>query len=124
MNLMVETLLSYRPEQYLLHEFAIMTDHFHILMTPVGSLERAVQCIKGGFSFKAKKAFEWQNDVWVAGFLDDRIRDTQDYEVHCRYIARNAVKARLVEEEAAYKYASPSGLSTMDAVPQGPKPGL
>jgi putative transposase len=121
-NMFLETLFSYRPERYLLHEFTVMPDHFHALITPQETLERAVQCIKGGFSFKAKRAFDWRHDVWSAGFSDHRIRDFGDYEVHRRYIARNAVKARLVEEESAYKFASPSGLYELDAAPQGLKP--
>jgi len=34
-----------------------MPDHFHLLITPAHevSLEKAVQLIKGGFSFRAKK---------------------------------------------------------------------
>jgi putative transposase len=38
----------------LLHEFVIMPDHFHLLLTPTphNSLERALQFIKGGFSYR------------------------------------------------------------------------
>jgi len=32
-----------------------MPDHFHLLITPRESLERAMQLIKGGFSFRAKR---------------------------------------------------------------------
>src|SRR6266566_7977562 len=32
-----------------------MPDHFHVLITPTITLERALQLIKGGFSFRATK---------------------------------------------------------------------
>jgi putative transposase len=54
-NLLIETLTHYRDEKkYLLHEFVIMPDHIHLLITPAEdiSLERAIQFIKGGFSFR------------------------------------------------------------------------
>ena len=54
-NLLIETLTHYRDERkYLLHEFVIMPDHTHLLLTPALeiSLERAMQFIKGGFSFR------------------------------------------------------------------------
>jgi len=34
-ELLIETLLDYRAQQkYLLHEFVVMPDHFHLLITP------------------------------------------------------------------------------------------
>ncbi len=51
-GLLVEVLLHYRAEgKYLVHEFVVMPDHVHLLLTPVVTLERALQFIKGGFSF-------------------------------------------------------------------------
>ena len=54
-RLFFKILLWHRGEAYLLHEFVLMPDHFHLLITPSIALERAVQLIKGGFSFQAKK---------------------------------------------------------------------
>jgi putative transposase len=118
----VETIYGYRPERYLLHGFVVMPDHFHLLITPLGSLERAVQCIKGGFSFRAKKELGWKGDVWVTGFSDHRIRDDEDFAVHQRYIERNPVEARLTERAEEYAYSSANGRFEVDAFPQGLKP--
>ncbi len=123
-NLMVDVLVSYRPERYLLHGFTVMPDHFHALITPAESLEKAVQMMKGGFSFKAKRELGWTGDVWVTGFSDHRVRDHEDYVVHEKYIARNAVKAGIVADAREYKYASASGLYELDAFPRGLKPGV
>jgi len=121
-QLFIETLYGYRPERYLVHGFTVMPDHFHCLLTPQVSLELAVQCIKGGFSFRVKKEFAWKGDIWVAGFSDHRIRDDQDFETHQRYIWRNAVKARFVEREDKYAYCSANGRFELDAFPRGLKP--
>ena len=41
-GLLVEVLFDYRHRnEYLLHEFAVMPDHFHLLITPGNALERA-----------------------------------------------------------------------------------
>jgi putative transposase len=106
----------------LIHGFVLMPDHFHILLTPQESLERAVQFIKGGFSFRAKKEFEWKGDIWIAGFSDHRIRDEADFAVHEQYIHRNPVKAGIVQQENEYPYSSASGRYDLDAFPQGLKP--
>ncbi len=53
-ELFLRVLDSYRGEGYLLHEYVLMPEHFHVLI-PRASLEKAVQLVKGGFSFRAKK---------------------------------------------------------------------
>jgi putative transposase len=121
-KLFLEVLYSYRPERYLLHGFVLMPDHFHILITPTESLERSVQCVKGGFSFRAKREFGWMGGVWVAGFSDHRIRDDEDFRVHSGYIERNPMKAKLVGSPHQYPYSSATGQFELDAFPQGLKP--
>ena len=57
-RLFVDVLLDYRKQgKYLLHEFVVMPDHVHALITlvPEVSLERAMQFVKGGFSFRLRK---------------------------------------------------------------------
>jgi putative transposase len=85
-DLLVDVFLNYRDEgKYLLHEFVIMPDHFHALLTPACeiSLERAVQFIKGRYSFRLKSGLP----VWQASFTNHRIRDDEDLEHHRAYIA-------------------------------------
>jgi len=121
-ELSITTLYGYRPERFLIHGFVLMPDHFHILITPRESLERSVQCIKGGFSFKAKREFSWDGDIWIAGFSDHRIRDGADFAVHQQYIKRNPVKARIAQQENEYPFGSASGRFELDACPPGLKP--
>jgi putative transposase len=55
-RLIVEVLCHYRDHKnYLLHEFVLMPDHFHLLISPILSLERSLQLIKGGFSYRVKR---------------------------------------------------------------------
>ena len=123
-KLFLETLYKYRSERYLLHGFVAMPDHFHILITPQVSLELAVQCLKGGFSFLAKRELGWKGEVWIRGFSDHRIRDDEDFRTHLAYIARNPVKARLVEQARQYSYSSANGQFELDSFPQGLKPHI
>jgi putative transposase len=47
-RLFCEILIHYsKQNKYRLHEFVLMPDHFHLLITPVATLERALQLIKG-----------------------------------------------------------------------------
>lgn len=121
-RLFFKTLLSHRGEAYLLHEFVLMPDHFHLLITPLSALERAIQLIKGGFSYRAKKDLGSNAEVWHRGFSDHRIRDAEDYDRHVHYIRLNPVKKHLCGVPTEYKYSSAYPGWKLDPVPQWLKP--
>jgi putative transposase len=121
-RLFFKTLLSYRGKSYLLHEFVLMPDHFHLLLTPQISLERALQFIKGGFSYRAKKELQANLEIWQRGFSDHRIRDAEDCEKHVQYIHLNPVKRHLCEGPSVYPYSSAFPGWRLDPIPQGLKP--
>jgi putative transposase len=121
-KLLVDTLYHYRGTAYLLHEFVIMPDHIHVLMTPITSLEKAVQFIKGGFSYRVKKDLGSNMEIWQMGFQDQRIRDATDYDLHVNYIRHNPVRKHLCESPQDYPYSSAQAGFELDDVPQGLKP--
>lgn len=90
-RLLLQTLYSYRRQgKSQLHEFVIMPEHFHLLLTPSGiTLERAVQFIKGGYSYAVKDQLEKTIEIWQRGFTDHRIRNAADFAHHRLYIHRN-----------------------------------
>ena len=107
-RLFIDTLNRYRHERkFLAHEFVVMPDHFHALLTPLGiTLERSMQLIKGGFSYRAKKELELNLEIWERGYVDHRIRDANDYVGHVDYIWQNPVRAKLVSAPEDYQYSS------------------
>jgi len=120
-KLLIDTLAHYRDEgKFLLYEFVIMPDHIHALLNPAEkiSLERAMQFIKGGFSFRMKE----RGSLWQASFTNHRIRDREDHERHRDYIRMNPVRARLARRPEEYPYSSAAGVLRMDPIPQGLKP--
>jgi putative transposase len=123
-KLLIEMLYHYRGSAYLLHGFVVMPDHIHVMFTPTTSLEKAVQFIKGGFSYRAKKDLGSNMEVWQKGFSDYRIRDAGDYLQHVSYIQQNPVRKHLCERAEAYPYSSAYPGFDLDRVPQGLKPAL
>lgn len=122
-NLFIELLYSYREqEKYVLHEFVVMPDHFHLLVTPIVTLERALQFIKGGFSFQARKRFGMRCEIWQTSFYDRRVRDAEEYERLKKYIHENPVSRGLVEEPGQWIFGSVNPRFEKDEVPQWLKP--
>jgi len=126
-KLFAEVLSHYRDERrYLLHDFVVMPNHFHVLITVEREMtvERAVQCIKGGFAFRAGKELGFMPPVWQRGFSEVRIYDSEHCSRVKEYIAQNPVKRGLAEKPADYLYSSIRGGFELDDVPQGLKPAV
>lgn len=102
------------------HDFVIMPDHVHILMTVPGevSLEKALQLIKGGFSYRAKKDIGFQGEIWQRGYSDVQILDGGSFTRHQEYIDNNPVKAGLANKPEEY----PFGTAYLKKCKQGLKP--
>jgi hypothetical protein len=99
-----------------------MPDHFHLLITPQESLERAMQFIKGGFSFRAKRELGFMHEIWQASFYDRRVRDAGEYFAFREYIRQNPRKRGLAAKAEHYPYSSAWPGLLPDGAPQRLKP--
>ena len=62
--LLIDVLRSYvAAGKFQIHDFVIMPDHLHLLMSLPSdvSVEKAMQLIKGGYSYRLKTGF------WISG---------------------------------------------------------
>jgi putative transposase len=115
-NIMLSTLQGYRNQsQFLLHAFVIMPDHLHLLLTPAPnvSLEKALQLIKGGFSFRLKSKI----DVWERGFNEAQVQTAGKFDAFRRYIEENPIRGRLATSAQEYDFSSAHRPETVDAIP-------
>ena len=106
-TLMIDVLRSYvAAGKFRLHDFVIMPNHVHLLLT-VGAemtIEKAMQFIKGGFSFRLKKECGYLGEVWQRGFSEKRVGNLENFARHRDYIAANPVKAGLVDSPEKFPY--------------------
>ena len=106
-ELLQQTILDYRSQgRFLLHAFVIMPDHFHALITPAPdvSLEKAMQFIKGGFSFRLKSKM----DVWMRSFNESQIMSREKFVNCVHYIEENPVRRGLASTPQAHPFSSAS----------------
>jgi putative transposase len=105
--LLVDVLRSCVAERkFLLHDFVIMPDHVHLLLTVHGdiSIEKAMQLIKGRFSYRLKREFQYLGEVWQRGFSEMRADDEKSFSSYREYISQNPVKAGLADSPNQYPY--------------------
>jgi len=108
-NLFIDVLRqNMRAGHFYVHEFVVMPDHVHILLTvPADStVEKAVQFIKGGFSFRAGRELGFKGEVWQVGFSEVRVFDDASFALHKSYIENNPVKRGLVSAPEKYPFGS------------------
>ncbi len=119
-ELLLQVIRDHRAQQrFQLHAFVFMPNHVHLILTPAPlvSLEKAMQLIKGGFSFRAKKEMSFNQEIWQKGYNEHRIRDADDYSKHVEYIWKNPVEAGLVSEAEEFPYSSARLKTEVDAAP-------
>ncbi len=106
-TLFIDVLRSYvAAGKFRVHDFVVMPDRVHLLLTVPGdvTIERAMQFIKGGFSYRLKKELGYSGEVWQHGFSEVRVEDEQSFRQHREYIAENPVRAGLVDSSETYPY--------------------
>jgi len=97
-----------RDGRFKVREFVVMPNHVHLLITVDGdtSIEKAVQLIKGGFSFRAKKELGFPGEVWQRGFSDVQVKDEESLAAHRLYIYNNPLKAGWASVAEEYAHSS------------------
>lgn len=108
-TLLIDVLRSYTlTGKFKLHDFVVMRDHLHLLLTIQNdmTIEKAMQLVKGNFSFRAKKELGFAREIWQRGFSDVRITDEASFRAHQEYIWENPVKVGLAKSPEEYPYSS------------------
>jgi putative transposase len=97
-----------RTKGIVIHNFVVMPNHVHILITVPGemSLEKAMQLIKGGFSFRANKELGFRGEIWQRGYSDVRVVDERSFQQHREYMGNNPVKMGLANSPEEYPFGS------------------
>jgi putative transposase len=106
-NLFIDVLRTgMRFRRFDVLNFVVMPNHVHLLLRlPQGmELEKAMQLIKGGFSFRAKRELGFNGEVWQRGFSDLLVANEESLHSHVRYIEENPVKAGLARSAEEYEF--------------------
>ena len=106
-SLFIDVLRLYvAARKFQLHDFVVMPDHVHLLITVPGgmTIEKAIQFIKGGFSYRLRNEFAYSEEVWQRGFSEVRVDDCESFLQHREYIAQNPVKAGLADSPEKSPY--------------------
>ena len=92
---------------YLLHAFAVMPNHIHLLLTPAVPLPKIMKSLKGITAKRANLILDVTgNSFWQQESYDHQVRNDREFEQIRRYIENNPVRAGLVQEASEYRWSS------------------
>ncbi len=94
-------------DHYVLHAFAVMPNHVHLLVSPLVPVPKLTKSLKG---ITAKRANEMLaltgRPFWQEESYDHLVRNQKEFERVRFYIEHNPVRAGLVKEADQYQWSS------------------
>lgn len=106
-DLLIGVLRSLVAERrFRLDDFVIMPDHLHLLLTVAGgmTIEKAMQLVKGRFSYRLSHELGYNGEVWQRGFSEVQVIGEESVRKYREYIAANPVKAGLMRDGESYPF--------------------
>ena len=91
-NIVMENLLHFNGERYVLHSFVVMPNHVHVLVE-IERREDSAKIVQGWKSYTSKRINEVvgsEGQVWQREYYDRLIRNAEHYERTVEYIRKNA----------------------------------
>ena len=99
-----------RREYCSVHAYVLMTNHVHLLITPMasGRVARLMQSLGRGFVRYINERYRRTGTLWEGRYKSCPVMD-DDYFLRCqRYIELNPLRARMVEDPVHYRWSSHS----------------
>jgi REP element-mobilizing transposase RayT len=104
---MVVGALRYRdPGHYQLHNFVVMPNHVHILITPVVPVSQLTHSLKRFTAREANRILGLTGHFWQEESYDRLVRDGEEFAKTARYIEMNPVAAGLTTDPAQFPWSS------------------
>jgi REP element-mobilizing transposase RayT len=124
-SIVAEAILSRDGGPYRLHEWVVMPNHVHLLITPLTEVSKVMQSLKRFTARECNKipgrtgqAF-WQDESY-----DRLVRDAAEFSRIARYIEMNPVRAELVSTPEEFLWSSGRPITNRPQIANLPHVGL
>ncbi len=118
---LTEILMRCRQEsRLLLHDYVLMPDHMHLLVTGKGNVDvvGAVSELQKAFVDVVRREFGYSGEVWDANLIAHEIHDSKEYVAAARHIHSNPVRVGFCDDEVEYRLSSKSSRWVLDPLPE------
>ena len=92
----------------LVHAYALMTNHVHLLLTPLvpGGISKVMQLVGSRYVKAINKASNKVGTLWESRYKACLVAQDRHVLAACRYIDLNPVRAQMVEHPRDYRWSS------------------
>jgi putative DNA methylase len=103
-----KNLLRFDEVKYRLHAWVVMSNHVHVLFTPINGYKLAsiMHSIKSYTANRANELLGRAGDFWAREYFDRYIRNGRHFSNTVAYIHNNPVKAGLCAEATEWAFSS------------------
>jgi REP element-mobilizing transposase RayT len=99
-------------------DFCLMPNHYHLALYPRRpNISRAIQALNGDYGTWWNKTHSMVGHVFQGRFKAQIVQREGYLRALCRYIARNPVRARLVDDPADWRWSSYAATAGLAANP-------
>ena len=93
-----------------INAYCLMPNHIHMILIPllINALSKMMQKLSLGYTQYINKKYKRTGRLWECRFYSSLIEKEMYLWAACRYIARNPVRAKIVEKIEEYKWSSAS----------------
>jgi putative transposase len=121
-DLFAETLMRFRQDNaVLIHDYVIMPDHVHLLLTVHGDVSgaAALQKLQETFAHELKLQYGYAGEVWETSFHNKEIKTPEECALTVKKIHSNPVRVGFCEQPGQYRMSSKSSHWVLDPLPEG-----
>lgn len=115
-----------RQYDFLLHDYVIMPDHVHLLLTAAADADIAT-IVKGfelAFSDELERQYGYSGKLWGDEVSQRKIETAEEYAEAARHIYSNPVRGGFCDREGEYRMSSRSSRWVLDPLPGSMRPAL
>jgi putative transposase len=109
-----------RHLEILLHDYVIMPDHVHLLLTTRDDVPAAplVDALQKKFAKEIALQFGYSGEVWESQFKDQKIKSPQDCVECAKHIHSNPVRVGFCDKPGEYRMSSTGSRWVLDPLPE------
>jgi putative transposase len=126
-EVLTQILMRCREQQhFLLHDYVIMPDHAHLLLTTSADAEPGsiVKRFQQAVVDELFRDFGYSGEIWGAALSERRIDSPERYAEAARQIHSNPVRGGFCDREGEYRMSSRASRWVLDPLPESLRPTL
>ncbi len=122
-EMLMDALMRWRHSANVsLHDYVIMPDHIHLLVTTRTDVVAAVESLQRLFAEDVARQYGYAGELWEPAFQDREVHNLEECSECTRMIHSNPVRVGFCDNPREYRMSSKSSRWVLDSLPEHLRP--